>query len=142
MLGDYQLNQTNVCLKAYTAYAGDLALNANANVSLFIKGDIIEVVYNITNLGDYIEDINISLILDDSVELNSILSISKGEFDGSTNTWSISDLGAGESQYLKVTFYMKENKYIVENFALLNTSGYNVGNLGYLINLLSQTRFC
>lgn len=134
LLGDYQLNQTNVCLKAYTAYAGDLALNTNANVTLFVKGDTVEVVYNVTNLGDYIEDVNISLILDDSVELIQMLSISKGEFDGSTNTWSINNLDSGESQYLKITLYMKENKIAVENFALLNTSGYNVGNSGYLIS--------
>ena len=133
--GDHQLNKTNVCLKAYTAYAGNLVLNSTANVSLYIKGDTIELLYNLSNIGDYISDINISLVLDDAIDLSQVLEISKGNFDMSTKTWYLDNMDAGESQWLKVILSMVENKEITKSYALLNTSGFNIGNKGYITDL-------
>ena len=129
--GNHTIYKSNVCLKAYTAYAGDLQLNSSSNSSFFFKGDAIELVYNLTNIGDYMGDINMSLVLDDSIEVISA-NPNMGSFDLLTNVWSLDSLNNGESAILTLDVLMGENKNIVDVFAMINSSSYNsaYGNIG------------
>ena len=124
------LYKTNVCLKAYTAYAGNLVLNIDANTSLYLKGDSVEFTFNVSNIGDFIGDINISINFDDTVLRDSIVNISKGTFDGYNDVWVIDSLNAGESAILKLRVKLTDNKDVIENFALISTSGFNAGSTG------------
>ena len=131
LIGNHTLYKTNVCLKAYTAYAGNLVLNITSNASLFFKGDLIEVTYNLTNVGDFIEGINVSLFLDESIYPDDLILVSKGSFDMYDNVWTLDSLDAGESAVLKISIYMSEKLDEIENFALVQSSGFNVGDSNY-----------
>jgi len=124
---DCTLNKTNVCLKAYTAYASDLSLNVTSNVSLFRSGDFIEISLNLTNHGDLAENINVSSYLDGSVEIISY-NLTNGSFDKNANLWVIDSLDTNESVILTLVVYMGENKEVVENIFLANTSSYVIHN--------------
>ncbi len=118
------ITQANVCLKAYTANIAELQLNISSDLQHFYKGDEIQVMFNLTNMGDYVKDINVSLVLDDVVDILCYNS-TKGIL--MNNEWHISDLYQCESVILNLTFKMLENKDIAFNSAIISSSD-NVKN--------------
>jgi C1A family cysteine protease len=112
------ISQANVCLKAYTANVGDLKLSIISNSSYFYKGDEINVIFNLTNYGDYVENINVSLALDAMMEIANV-GLTKGNFNNTV--WFVNCLNHQESAIMNITFKMLENKDHVENSAIINS---------------------
>lgn len=111
------LEHANVCLKAYTSNVGDLYLNINSSSQYFFKDDEIVLSFNLTNAGDYVENISVEFDFDDSLKISGI-NVTKGSF--SDNIWNIHDLNNFESAILNLTVKMLQNKDIAENTALIS----------------------
>lgn len=126
------LSQANVCLKAYTANVGDLRLNITSNSSYFYKGDEIKVSLNLTNYGDYVKDIIISLKLDEIINISSI-NLTKGIFNN--NTWNISELSHNGFAILNLTIKILDNRDFIKNTISVNCSDNIYDNQSYQFNL-------
>ncbi len=111
------MSQTNVCLKAYTANVGELQLNISSSIQYFYKGDEIQVIFNLTNVGDYIKDINVTLVLDEIIDILSVNSTKGSLMNGN---WCLSELYPFESAILNLTFKMLENKDVVSSTVTVN----------------------
>ena len=119
----YDMNEANVCLKAYTIGSSDVFLNVKSNVSTYTKGDLVEVTVSISNDGDPVTGLNLSISLDSSVSIKSFTNL-KGSFDMTNKIWHVGTLFTGETQTLKLTLNMRENKEVVELSFDFNFSGY------------------
>ena len=118
------LKHTNVCLKAYTEYADDLSLEIKSNVSFFLGGDLISFNITISNNGDSSGEINISSILENSVEI-VLYEKTKGSFDELTRIWTIDNLDNGESETLNLILRFNECKSFVNTSAYANSLSYS-----------------
>lgn len=133
-LYDKVLENANVCLKAYTANVGDLSVDINKNCSYFYKNDLINIIVNLTNNGDYVKDINISVILDEICSIVS-LNVVGGVFNESNNLWTIDSLAHAKSAILNLTLNMVENKDLVENSIDINYFDCKINGKEALFNL-------
>ena len=106
------MTQVNVCLKAYTANVGDLKVDIISNSSYFYKNDEINVIFNLTNIGDYVRNLNISFNFDKVIKILSINS-TKGAFKN--NKLIIDSLENSESLILNLTFMAMDIKDTIEN---------------------------
>lgn len=113
------LEKTNVCLKAYTANSGNIKLNITSNASYFYKNDLVEFIFNITNTGDYISNVDFNLSLDDNLILTDYKS-TKGIYNNSC--WTINSLNKNENQILKLIFKISENKEKIINKAIITSN--------------------
>ena len=111
------LEQANVCLKAYTANCGDLKLDIVSDTQYFYKDDEITTTFNLTNAGDYVKSINVSVILDSIIEIIDINS-TKGIF--ANGIWIINELNNNESAILNLTFKLLDNKDLCINNAIIS----------------------
>ena len=127
-LHDYTMEEANICLKAYTVGTSDLSLNVKANTSIYAKGDLIELKVSISNSGDAVNDLNISICLDSLVSIESINYI-KGSFDSRSKVWHLDSLAEGETQTLKMILKMDLIKEIVSFRFDYNFSGYAPSNI-------------
>jgi len=118
------LNQTNVCLKAYTGYS-DLSLDIKTNFSYYLEGDSIQFNITVSNKADPSGEINVSSLLDDSVTLLSH-TVDRGIFDESNGLWIIDNLNAGESAKLVLTLKFNEKKAAVINSFSLKSLSYSL----------------
>ena len=119
----YDMKEANVCLKAYTIGSSDVFLNVKSNVSTYTKGDLVELTVSISNDGDPVTGLNLSISLDSSVSIKSFTNL-KGSFDMTNKIWHLGTLATGETQSLKLTLNMRENKEIVALSFDFNFSGY------------------
>lgn len=82
--------------------ASDLAITKIASKYNYVVGDVIEYFIEVVNNGpDTARNIKITEILDDLLKLKSF-KVSMGKFDKSTLTWTIKNLGYGESARLYI----------------------------------------
>ena len=135
---DYMLKEANVCLKAYTSGVGDVYLHTKSNSSTYNVGDLIDIVITVSNEGDQVNDINISMDFDDSITIKSF-QIIKGSFNQNTKTWHLNSLSEGESSVLKLSLSFNQAKEILpitfnfdyEGFKPANMTNTNVLNMYY-----------
>ena len=135
---DYDLKEANVCLKAYTSGVSDIYLSIKSNSTTYKVGDLIDLVITVSNEGDLVNDLNISMDLDDSVIIKSF-QIIKGSFNQNTKVWHLPSLGEGESSVLKLSLSLNQAKEILpisfsfdyEGFKPSNITNSNVLNLYY-----------
>lgn len=123
-LNRINLYETNVCLKAYTGFADDLALDVKCNSSYYFAGDAVQFNISIRNNGDPSGEINISSILDESVSLISH-SETMGIFDEMSKVWTIDNLMSGESVKLILTFRFNEKKPAINTTFSAKSTEYN-----------------
>ena len=135
---DYDLKEANVCLKAYTTSLGDVSLHIKTNSSTYKVGDLVEVILTVSNEGDLVHDLNISINIDNSIGIKTY-QIIKGSFNSGTNVWHLDSLDEGESSVLKITFQTKQAKEIIPilfsfdyvGFKPLNMTNSSILNLHY-----------
>ena len=135
---DYDLKEANVCLKAYTTSLGDVSLHIKTNTSTYKVGDLVEVILTVSNEGDLVHDLNISINIDNSIGIKTY-QIIKGSFNSATNVWHLDSLDEGESSVLKITFQTKQAKEIIPilfsfdyvGFKPLNMTNSSILNLHY-----------
>ena len=135
---DYCLKEANVCLKAYTTSLGDVSLHVKTNASTYKVGDLIEVILTVSNEGDLVSDLNISIGFDNSIGIKTY-QIIKGSFNSATNVWHLDSLDEGESSVLKIAFQTKQAKEIIPilfsfdyvGFKPLNMTNSSILNLYY-----------
>ena len=135
---NHTLKSANVCLKAYTAFMGNLILNVSSNSSVYVRDDIINVIVNVTNVGDKVGGVNVSLNLDENIEIISC-NLTWGRFND--GLWVIDEL---ESQaIMNLTLRMLAG-HDINNIIGLKCLDYARGNLSSVnLNLkyLNSTRF-
>ena len=137
------LEQTNVCLKAYTEYADDLSFEVKCNASLYLEGDLVEYNITISNYGDPSNEINVSSILDDSVEIISF-DTTKGSFDQYTKIWTMNNLYCYEAESLRLVLRFNGYRQTVSNSFYANSLRCSFNdNLSYksIVNYASHTEF-
>ena len=135
---DYDLKEANVCLKAYTSGVSDVYLSIKSNSTTYKVGDLIDLVITVSNEGDLVNDLNISMDFDDSIIIKSF-QIIKGSFNQNTKVWHLPSLGEGESSVLKLSISLNQAKEILpisfsfdyEGFKPSNITNTNVINLYY-----------
>lgn len=135
---DYDLKEANVCLKAYTSGVADVYLSIKSNASTYRIGDLIDVTITVSNEGETVHNLNISIDLDDSASIKTF-TIIKGSFNTDTKVWHLNSLDEGESSILKITLSLNEAKEFVSNsfnfdyegFMPSNMTKYNTLNLYY-----------
>ena len=138
---DHVLTSANVCLKAYTVFMGNLVLDVSGNASLYVKNDILAVTLNLTNYGDDVKGINISLGLDEICEISSY-NLTIGSINN--NLWLIDKLNNGQSAILNLTLKMTGTKDVVENLFTVNCSDFSKGNnstVPFMANYSNLTKF-
>ena len=142
-LSRIKLVKTNVCLKAYTAYADDLSLSIESNASLYFEGDLIEVNITVSNNGDLSGEINVSSIIDECISI-VCYDISKGTFDMDTGVWTIDNLLNGESETLNLILEFNEYKPSINISVSANSASYSsnkdISNYS-IVNYASHTEF-
>ena len=134
------ISQANVCLKAYTENVGELILDVISNSTYFYNGDEIKFTFNLTNFGDYVKDINVSVVLDKII--NVVYSnCSKGVFVN--NIFSVKELYHGESAILELTVKVLGFNDFVENIAIVSSSSIlkNNGNVKFNLSYGGFTKF-
>ena len=135
---DYDLKEANVCLKAYTSGVSDVYLHIKSNSTTYNVGDLIDLVITVSNEGDMVKDLNVSIDLDSSITIKSF-QIIKGSFNQDTKVWHLGSLGEGESSVLKLSISLSQAKEILpisfnfdySGFKPSNISNTNVLNLYY-----------
>ena len=135
---DYCLKEANVCLKAYTSGVGDVYLHIKSNASTYNVGDLVDLVITVSNEGDIVNDLNISVGLDSSIIIKSF-QIIKGSFNQNTKVWHLNSLGEGESSVLKLSLSLNQAKEVLPisfdfdyvGFKPSNMAASNVLNLYY-----------
>ena len=135
---DYDLKEANVCLKAYTSGVSDVYLSIKTNSTTYKVGDLIDLVITVSNEGDLVNDLNISMDFDDSIIIKSF-QIIKGSFNQNTKVWHLDSLGEGESSVLKLSISLNQVKEVLpisftfdyEGFKPSNITNTNVINLYY-----------
>ena len=110
------LEQANVCLKAYTLNVGNLQLNITSDDNVFYKGDEITFTFNLTNMGDYVKNINVSIVLD---EIEGVISSNSSKGSYSNGIWSINELAGNMSAILNLTVKITDYKVFIENTAII-----------------------
>lgn len=135
---DYDLKEANVCLKAYTSGVSDVYLSIKTNSTTYKAGDLIDLVITVSNEGDLVNDLNISMDFDDSIIIKSF-QIIKGSFNQNTKVWHLDSLGEDESSVLKLSISLNQAKEVLpisftfdyEGFKPSNITNTNVINLYY-----------
>lgn len=122
------LEQTNVCLKAYTANVANLQLNVTSNATCFFTGDEVLFSFDLVNTGDYGENINLTFVLDGAADVSNV-SLTGGSFKD--NVWLIDSMRHGESQVLNLTLRIAENRDFVINSVSISPSKTVYFNLTY-----------
>ena len=128
--------KANVCLKAYTAYAADLILDALSNVSYYSKGDEVELIINVTNKGD-LTSADIYSQLDENVKIVSYEATS-GTFDPNSKIWTITDLDENCSNVLKLVIQINTKQANITNTFFVNSSLYNINRNSSSLNLFKR----
>ena len=108
---DHILEKANVCLKAYASGYADIFLNVKSNATVYYRGDTVEVTLTITNEGDLINDINVSVILDSGSSVKSAI-YEKGSFDLTSKKWHLDSLNQDEFAVLKLRISITQIKDI------------------------------
>ena len=119
----YGMEEANVCLKAYTIGVSDMSLNVKSNASIYTKGDLVELKVYISNEGETVNDLNISMGMDSLISIESVNYI-KGSFDSSSKVWHLNSLAEGETEIIKFILKMNLNKEVVNFTVDYNFSGY------------------
>ena len=125
---NYDLKEANVCLKAYTTSLGDISLHIKSNSTTYKVGDLIELVLTVSNEGDLVSDLNISVGIDSSASIKSF-QIIKGSFNSATKVWHMDSLDEQESSVLKLTLSMKQAKEIVPIVFSFDYVGFKPANM-------------
>ena len=125
---DYDLKEANVCLKAYTTSLGDIKLHIKSNATTYKPGDLVEVTLTISNEGDLVRDLNISVGLDSSLTIKNF-QIIKGSFNGNTKVWHLDSLDEDESSVLKMTLSLNQAKKIVPILFSFDYVGFKPENM-------------
>ncbi|WP_295619327.1 lectin like domain-containing protein [uncultured Methanobrevibacter sp.] len=137
------LVETNVCLKAYTDFADDLALDLKSNASYYIEEDLIEFNLTISNNGDFSKEVNVSSIFDDSIDV--IYSyVTKGFFDETSKIWTMDSLDNGETQTLNLILRFNEDKSSMNLSFIANSLTYSFNKnmmASSVVNYVSFTEF-
>ena len=126
----HELEKANVCLKAYASGYADVFLNVRSNASIYYNGDTVEITLTVTNEGDAINDVNVSVILDSGVTVKSY-SLYKGNFNLNTKVWHLDSLDEDESVLLKLKLSLREVKDVITTRFNLSYSGYVPSNNSY-----------
>ena len=135
---DYDLKEANVCLKAYTSGVSDVYLHIKSNASTYNVGDLVDIIITVSNEGDLVSDLNISIDFDNSIIIKSF-QIIKGSFNQNTKVWHLDSLGEGDSSVLKLSLSLNQAKEILpiaftfdyEGFKPSNVTNSTVLNLYY-----------
>ena len=125
---DYDLKEANVCLKAYTSGVSDVYLSIKSNASTYNIGDLLDVIITVSNDGDIVSDLNVSIDFDDSVIIKSF-QIIKGSFNQNTKIWHLESLGEGESSVLKLTLSLNQAKEILPIIFNFDYAGFKPSNM-------------
>ena len=125
---DYDLKEANVCLKAYTSGVSDICLSIKSNSSTYKVGDLIDLVITVSNEGDLVNDLNISMDLDDSIIIKSF-QIIKGSFNQNTKVWHLGSLGEGESSVLKLSLSLNRAKAVLPIAFSFDYAGFKPSNI-------------
>ena len=142
-LSRIKLVETNVCLKAYTAYADDLSLSIESNASLYSEGDLIEFNITVSNNGDLSGEINVSALIDECASI-VCYDISKGTFDMDTGVWTMDNLLNGESETLNLILEFNEYKPSINISVSANSASYSSNkdiSDSSIVNYASHTEF-
>ena len=135
---DYDLKEANVCLKAYTSGVSDVYLHIKSNASTYNVGDLVDIIITVSNEGDLVSDLNISIDFDNSIIIKSF-QIIKGSFNQNTKVWHLDSLGEGDSSVLKLSLSLNQAKEMLpiafnfdyEGFKPSNVTNSTVLNLYY-----------
>jgi hypothetical protein len=122
------LKEANVCLKAYTSGVSDICLSIKSNSTTYKVGDLIDLVITVSNEGDLVNDLNISMDLDDSVIIKSF-QIIKGSFNQNTKVWHLGSLGEGESSVLKLSLSLNQAKAVLPIAFNFDYAGFKPSNI-------------
>ena len=125
---DYDLKEANVCLKAYTSGVSDVYLSIKSNASTYNIGDLLDVIITVSNEGDIVSNLNVSIDFDDSVIIKSF-QIIKGSFNQNTKIWHLESLGEGESSVLKLTLSLHQAKEILPIIFNFDYAGFKPSNM-------------
>ena len=137
------LVETNVCLKAYTDFADDLALDLKSNASYYIEEDLIEFNLTISNNGDFSKEVNVSSIFDDSIDVVYSY-VTKGFFDETSKIWTMDSLDNGETQTLNLILRFNEDKSSMNLSFIANSLTYSFNKnmmASSVVNYVSFTEF-
>ena len=130
----HTLQEANVCLKAYAAGFADVFLNLHSNTTVYYRGDSVEITLTITNEGDYIEDINISAILESGVSVKSVVCY-KGSFNFNSKVWHLDNLTQDESVVLKLKLGINKVKDIITTSFNFAYSGFIPSNFNSSVSM-------
>ena len=121
------LQQTNVCLKAYTAYQEDLELNVSANTSFYKENSPIRFNFTVTNYNDPVQNLRVNIVLGENADL-AYCQCSNGSFNISNNVWTIAYLGTGQSETLELNVLFNQFKENNTIMAYVNNLSYSLDN--------------
>ena len=131
------IKNASVCLKAYTAFADELALNLSSNSSIYYTGDSIRINITLSNKGDYASNISVPVSLDKGINVSSYNIVlnsrnssvyphyNSSSFDRTSNVWSIDNLNNRESISLILIAKLQSNKNLIIN-ASASSSTYSI----------------
>ena len=117
-------SKANVCLKAYTAYASNIEMIANTNVSYYSNGDQVELMVSLTNKGD-LSSANLYSQLDENVKIVSYVSTG-GTFDVNSKIWTIDEMDTDSKYVLRLFLQVNTKQANITNSLILNSSLYNM----------------
>ncbi len=117
-------SRANVCLKAYTGYAANIQLTSTSNVSFYSNGDEIELILNLTNIGDS-SSVDVTANLDSNVKIVSY-ETSSGTFDANTKIWSIEEVDPNVPNILRLIVQINTKQENITNSFIISSSLFNV----------------
>ena len=92
--------------------AADLAITKTVTKVQYVVGDLIDYAIELINNGpDTAKNINVTEIMDDSLEFESVFSAS-GYYDSINNIWHIDSLANGEKTFLSIKAIANEEGFV------------------------------
>ena len=109
--------------------AADLAITKTATKVQYVVGDLIDYTIELINNGpDTAKNINVTEIMDDSLEFESAFSAS-GYYDSIDNIWHIDSLANGEKTLLAIKAIAKEEGFVNNKVSVVSAIfDYNLEN--------------
>ena len=109
--------------------AADLAITKTVTKVQYVVGDLIDYAIEIINNGpDTAKNINVTEIMDDSLEFESAVSAS-GYYDSIDNIWHIDSLANGEKAFLAIKAIAKEEGFVNNKVSVVSAIfDYNLEN--------------
>ena len=111
------------------APAADLAITKTVSKVQYAVGDLINYSIELVNNGpDTARNINVSEIIDDSLEFESAFSAS-GDYDSVNHIWHIDSLARGEKTFLNINAIAKKEGLVNNKVSVISdTFDYNLEN--------------